>query len=447
MGNWKTTCFAALVGTALLSSAAGAGEIDILVNKLVEKGVLSQGEAQQVVTETKEEVRKQNAKGTNESLPKWIQNTKFAGDLRVRYQGEDHSTDQTSVKHHRDRGRMRLRFGFESKPNDLMHVGFRLASGENKSATVGPEQTSTNQSFTNSYNNKFIWIDQAYVDYTPLGNTGLFLLKDTKLVGGKFPNPFYTTDLVWDGDTNPEGGYVTITPVVGSFNPWLTFGFLPFGESSTDSNDPSIWAGQIGVASTVLNRPYKVGLAYYDYENIKGGVPGTNGAGGLYSGQYTPTITNELDGTSLKYGFQVLQLAGEFSPIDLDLLGKTLPFTILGDYANNISDGINGGGIPHHTAWLLGAKLGKAKEKGTFELFYNYREIGQNSVYSWLNDSDFHLGGTASKGHKFGLTYAIMPNSTVSGAYYITEPYKPASTPALDARRINIIQVDWVTKF
>ncbi len=162
---------AAAVILCFACTTAWAGEIDLLVNKLVEKGVLSQGEAQQLITETKEEVRKQNAEGKNESLPKWIQTTKFSGDVRIRYQGET----KTGSKH-RDRGRFRLRYGFESKPNDQMKVGFRMASGENK--TSGPEQTSTNQSFTNTFQNKHVWIDQAYVEYSPFSKTDLVFFKD-----------------------------------------------------------------------------------------------------------------------------------------------------------------------------------------------------------------------------------------------------------------------------
>jgi polyhydroxyalkanoate synthesis regulator phasin len=45
------------------TSRAYASEIDILVRKLVDKGVLTPGEAQQVLNETKEEVKINLAKG------------------------------------------------------------------------------------------------------------------------------------------------------------------------------------------------------------------------------------------------------------------------------------------------------------------------------------------------------------------------------------------------
>jgi len=437
MKRYATVVLVLLFGVFLGGSYAIAGEVDVLVNKLVEKGVLTQGEAQQMLTEAKEDARKEIAQGKNEILPKWIQSTKFGGDIRIRYQGENKTGDK-----HRDRGRLRLRYGFETKPNDLMKVGFRMATGENKASSSnlpgGPEQTSTNQSFTGMYQNKSIWLDQAYVEYRPFGNKDWMVLKDMKLTGGKFANPFYTTDLVWDSDINPEGGYVQFTPKIGPANTFFTFGFMPIGESGSDSNDPFLFAMQGGFSSTAFSRPYKLGVSYFDYDNVKGNAWNT------YSTNYSPTLNNSLDGTSLlKYDFNILEVVGEFSPVDLTIFDNTMPLTIQGDYANNLA----GDHPTNHAAWLAGLKLGKAKEKGTWEAFWNYREIGQNSVLATISDSDFHLGGVAAKGNKFGVTYAIMPNSTVSGAYFITDPYKCDTAVTGTSRHISIWQLDWVTKF
>jgi hypothetical protein len=413
------------------SAVAHAGEMDALVNKLVEKGVLTQGEAQQMMTEAKEEARAEIAQGKNETLPKWLQTTKFKGDLRIRYQGET----RTGSKH-RDRGRFRLRYGFETKPNELMKVAFKMASGENKKNN-GPEQTSTNQTFTNAFQNKHIWIDQAYVDFTPFAASDMAVLKDLKLTGGKFPNPYYTTDLVWDSDINPEGGVIRVTPQFGSVKSFFSFGFHPLGEDSSDSNDPKLYAWQAGFSTKVLDRNMKLAGAYYNYDDIKG-MPGDK-----WSPNYTPTGTNTFDGgTNLKYDYNIVAFTGEFSPFDITMpvVNQNMPFTVLFDYANNVVSH-----VPNHTAWLLGCKLGKAKEKGTFELFYNYREIGQNAVVAYLNDSDFHAGGTGAKGHKFGIVYALMPNSTLGMNYLITDPYKVLATGS--KKHIDIYQVDWVTKF
>lgn len=428
MRSLKSMAIMAVFSILLGGNAVLAGEIDLLVDKLVEKGVLTQGEAQQLVTETREEVRKENAAGKNESLPKWIQTTKFSGDVRIRYQGET----KTGSKH-RDRGRFRLRYGFETRPNDQMKVGFRMASGENK--TSGPEQTSTNQSFTNTFQNKHVWIDQAYVEYTPFSLTDMFILKDMKLTGGKFANPFYTTEVVWDSDINSEGGVVKFTPVIGTVDTFLTIGFFPLGESSSDSNDPKLYALQAGLAPKIAGRGSKFAAGLYSYDDIKGMAWNT------YSANYTPTVNNTLDGSNLKYDYNILELVGEYSPMDLYIMGAALPLTVHGTWVSNVAERKSG----ETKAWMAGLKLGKAREKGSYELFYNYRQIGRDSVLAIVNDSDFHLGGTASKGHKFGCVYAIMPNSTLGLNYIISDPYK--STQTGTSKHIDVYQVDWVTKF
>ena len=57
---------------------AHAGEMDVLVNKLVEKGVLSPSEAQIIVDETKVQVAKDLAHGDSLSVPDWTQRIKGA---------------------------------------------------------------------------------------------------------------------------------------------------------------------------------------------------------------------------------------------------------------------------------------------------------------------------------------------------------------------------------
>ncbi|MCX7661816.1 MAG: hypothetical protein N2Z79_03935, partial [Candidatus Omnitrophica bacterium] len=45
----------------MVSSICFAGEIDLLLQKLVEKGIFTPGEAQQIKTETQEQIKKEIA--------------------------------------------------------------------------------------------------------------------------------------------------------------------------------------------------------------------------------------------------------------------------------------------------------------------------------------------------------------------------------------------------
>ncbi|MFA7294596.1 MAG: putative porin, partial [Candidatus Omnitrophota bacterium] len=116
----KMLLIAVLLGIFCLMSAgiqaSYAGEIDLLLQKLVEKGVLSGAEAQQVKIETQEQVKKEIATGKSASLPAWVQNIKFKGDLRLRYQNQ-HEKNNSDIQKDVNIGRVRMRLGIESKIN------------------------------------------------------------------------------------------------------------------------------------------------------------------------------------------------------------------------------------------------------------------------------------------------------------------------------------------
>ena len=101
-----------LTAALMAATAAHASEADILANLLAEKGVITFGEAQQVVTETNETSRALVAQGKQSTLPQWIQNISMKGDLRLRHQVDWSSTNN------RERERLRLRTGFETRIAD-----------------------------------------------------------------------------------------------------------------------------------------------------------------------------------------------------------------------------------------------------------------------------------------------------------------------------------------
>ncbi|MFA5437186.1 MAG: putative porin, partial [Candidatus Omnitrophota bacterium] len=111
----KKLALAVAIGLIISLFTAGvsfAGEIDLLLEKLVDKGVLTGAEAQQVKYETQEQVKKEIATGKSESLPAWIQNIKLKGDLRLRYQ---YKHEKATNDYNKDThlGRVRARLGLE----------------------------------------------------------------------------------------------------------------------------------------------------------------------------------------------------------------------------------------------------------------------------------------------------------------------------------------------
>jgi len=86
--------------------------------------------------------------------------------------------------------------GIDAKINDQMSGAVRIATGNSG------QPRSTNQTLENSFEKHPIWIDQAFLDWkTPIPEN----IGKADIIGGKFVNPFNTTELMWDGDINPEG--------------------------------------------------------------------------------------------------------------------------------------------------------------------------------------------------------------------------------------------------
>lgn len=188
----------ALLGSALIGPLpAWAGEnemMDILVHKLVQKGVLTREDARQIRKELAEgsarmaKARQAQAQDSAKKMAggRWFETVKWKGDPRLR-----HETQKREPAADRNRERFRLRFWFTAKPVEPLRIGVRLATG----TSGGP--VSTNQSFDATFDKKSVFIDQAYAQYSPWDWLSL--------IGGKMDNPLETTDIVWDGDVTPEG--------------------------------------------------------------------------------------------------------------------------------------------------------------------------------------------------------------------------------------------------
>lgn len=99
-----------------------AGEVSVLLEKLVDKGILSFNEAKIIEQETKTQVSKDLVQKNSYALPEWVQSIKLKGDARLRYQYEEKDVSAGS----RSRARTRFRLGMEMNPvkNTIVNVGF-----------------------------------------------------------------------------------------------------------------------------------------------------------------------------------------------------------------------------------------------------------------------------------------------------------------------------------
>jgi len=193
----KWTTAGALAAVALCAGAA-AQSSDALLDKLVQKGILSAREAKDLREDAKKDFDKNYRKET--SMPEWVTGLKFNGDFRARYDGVYQDTDPVTAGADRTRLRYRVRFGATASLTDHFEVGLRLGSGEVGSAlpSFGGSAFSANTTLNNDASRKFIFVDLAYAKWTPCN--------EFQAEVGKMNGPFWFTDMVLDPDYNPEGG-------------------------------------------------------------------------------------------------------------------------------------------------------------------------------------------------------------------------------------------------
>jgi len=223
-----------MMGMVALSARAYAGEVDILVKKLVDKGILTSEEAKQILIETKEEAKKEESKkeeaqDKEANVPQWVQDIKLKGDFRNRYQG-DRSKSATSVATDRNRDRIRVRLGAETRVIEGFKVGLGIATG----TTADPK--SANVTLGDGFSFKNIILDYGYGQYMAQWKAPF----TATFTAGKFKNPFWEPiNAVVDPDINPEGaalqfGY-NINP---DANVFLNYGFLYLGDTFPKTKDP-----------------------------------------------------------------------------------------------------------------------------------------------------------------------------------------------------------------
>lgn len=307
----------------------------------------------------------------------WAKNLAFSGDLRYRYEFINEED-----KENRNRNRIRARFGLKTKLADDWEVGIQLATGSSA------EAVSTNQTLDDGFGKKSVWLDLAYLNWTPKQMEGL------SLTAGKMKNPFLSpgrSDLIWDGDVNPEGvaaGYVYACEPLEFFT---NAGGFYLDERSSDT-DAALWAVQGGVKYRFSSDVYLMaGMSLYDFTHLKDQP--VLGVDNKPLGNSAYKIGNTY------YYREDYRLWEGFTELGLKL--GTLPTTLFADFVRNTTF------TEEKQAFLVGFGLGKCKDPRSWEIRYNYRKLERDSVLAAMTDSDFIGGGTDGKGHKVSVDYQV----------------------------------------
>jgi polyhydroxyalkanoate synthesis regulator phasin len=369
MGAKKLMLMAMTMAGAVICSPALAQANDMLINTLAEKGIITYGEAQQIMTENREEERKKLAQGEADTLPAWIQNMTIKGDLRLR-----HQTDwEASALYARIRERLRLRLGVDTRIVENLKAGFGLATGSEKisdktvsgtavkgDSIIDAEPTSTNATFGNGFGKEMVMVDYAFLEYAPLGWAKVTAGK--MKAGTELWNP---TDLLWDTDINPDGIAVNVNrDINAAFNLFFTGSWLTFNEkkNSTSVTAPDVYIAQPGVLWKATDKISAQAAVAYQGFNVKG----------KDLTYYGSTEANSIP------PYNYICWNPSFMVTCRELVGP-LALSVFGDYVQNTDKAV----VSDNTGSNYGLRFGNEKisEFGQWQLSYMLRRLERNA---WL---------------------------------------------------------------
>ena len=467
----KTARITRLAGAAaLVAGALGvqAQSVDSLLDKLVDKGVLTTKEAQDMREQSDKDFTTAYAAKTG--MPEWVTAFKINGDFRGRIEGfaaaDPAYQDYTRLRY-------RARIGFTAVMQNNLEAGLRLGSGDLDGYPAnGADPISNNQSLQNNGSKKGIFIDQAYLKWSGLNTPEA----NGALTFGKMQNPMVFSSMAFDHDYTPEGGVAQANFNLSDKHTLsAASGYFVLDEvGSSSANDAFMVNSQLS-----LNSVWSPKLSTL----VTGGFFWLGNPDSLANGS-VPNISvgNSRHGTTglLDYEFNpfIIGASGTYSLASFPLYPGAFPITVGGEYLLNPgapnNDTINGvytstGNYAYNT----GITFGKAGKKGTWEVAYQWRFMGANSWYEELPESDFgaylavaqpnylavvqpnsgqgagYRSGTNAKGHILKASYSPWDMLTFTVAWYYTQVANEqliSGTRTWDSH-MNRIQVDAVLKF
>lgn len=388
--------------------SAHANEVEILVNKLVEKGVIGQADAADILKDVQATAAAQREHMVNDTaaalqkdaprlfdIPSWVNRTTLTGDFRLRYRLHDRKGEDDSHS-----GAYRLRVGIISEITDKINVGFGILTGnrdECGDVTAG-----------RSWDSPDIRLDYAYASYTPID--GL------TLTGGKMKQPFWVpTDWLWDEDIRPEGIAAQLSyDIDPRVNVFFNTGFfiIEHWAERVDrvrraKHDPFIYLLQPGFDIKPVDDIYIQGaVTYYGFSNVRKNFDSTLSSGSNTRWGRSDWYNDNFNAiaTSLEIGF-------------CDMIPE-IPFVgIYGDFINNITKSGNNKGF------IFGAIIGEETvyKQGQWQLEANWRRLDQNAWIDFLPDGDAYGGETGVRGWYIATAYGFFDNVYGGLSYYSME--------------------------
>jgi len=453
---------------------------------------------------------KQEKWGTPDALPAWVNKVKISGDVRLRdelnlYADDNAETlsganlyadilelndeggfacrivDPTcgvlNTSEDRNRFRARARLGIQARLTDNLKFAMRVATSNDFSPV------STNQTLGNTGQGYEVQLDHVYLQYDGMNrgfNWGTF-------TAGRIPNPWFSTDLVWDEDLSFEGAAMTLRHRLAgkgdllamqdqSKQIFMTLGVFPIDEFEISSRDKWLAGAQVGAEMEFANQTKaRLGVAYYDYMNITG-KPNQLGStlndftapefvqkGNLLFDIANDTNLNGVDDEdrlALASDYNIVNITGEIDFAQLApyhvVLGLDVAKNVgydedeILDRIGSVAAAFRNGGAAAGTllkdrTWGYSADLlvgwPQMNKLWDWQVFGSYKYLQRDAVLDAFTDSDFHLGGTDAQGYIVGGKLGLAKDVWLRGRWL--------SANEIDGSPlgIDVLQLDLNAKF
>lgn len=390
------------------------------------------------------------------ALPDWMQRMVWTGDLRFRTEGDVFASDNAvgayynfnainsaggisqagpeallNTTEDQKRLRVRVRFGFDTDLGSGWSAGMRLATG-----STGQIVATTNQTLGAYEAGYTVTFDQAYLRWLGTLSNGRQVFTVT---GGRFADPWLSTDLIWYNDLTFEGLTGAYRLNLTSDNAhrhdlFATLGAIPIESFSVFDPNPTgeqkwLVAAQIGTDLHLdSDARIRFGAAYYDYSHITGIE--NSPASTLYNWtaptfvQKGNTLFDISNSANLSTPTNLFALAADFRIIDLITVAEMPVFSrytvgLTAEALENI--GYHAAEVAARTGqWVPGRTRGYRADLafgsrlvdqfGSWRASVGYRYLQRDAVVDAFNDEDFHLGGTDAKGYTALFDFSLNPH-------------------------------------
>ena len=250
----------------------------------------------EIRTEVLAQAKAEGWASADQAAPEWTKRISLFGDVRFRSQSELYSKTNSllifdfarinaqgptnlgggvlpylnSRVDRVNRLRLRGRLGVQAAISNGVSAVFAVATGDDN----GP--ISTNASLGGGLSKRDIWLDQAYFTLAP---SKLF-----KSTFGRFPNPFESTDLLFDDDLRFDGvaaefnagslidDRLTLAVRGGAFP--LDFGSSNFPDTNNLKQKAPVkylYSGQVTAGARIFNDvAVSVSAAYHSFQSVQG---------------------------------------------------------------------------------------------------------------------------------------------------------------------------------